>query len=220
MMQLYYDPVATTCRPITFMAAHVGIPLDYRLVSLMDGEQEAPAFRAINRQGVVPVLVDDDFRLTEATAILRYLAGDAAPHLYPDERRLRARIDEVLGFSSTSLNVFVGVLSVYPRALGMPRGLSEMSVAEMGRAAAPRLDQLLGQLDAWLAERRFAAGEALLIADFHLLSTLTLADLVGFDYTPWPQVGRWIAAMQALPGWQESYAGFNGLVSVMQSRVA
>lgn len=219
-MQLYYDPVATTCRPITFMAAHVGLPLDLRLVSLLEGAQDAPAFRAINPQGVVPVLIDGDFQLTESTAILRYLAAAAAPQLYPIEGRERARIDEMLGWSSTSLNIFVGVLTVYPQALGMPRGLTPATVANMAEVAAPRLRVLLDQLEAWLGTRRFCASDTLSIADFHLLATLTLADLIGFDYSPWPRVCAWIDAMRALPGWGESYAGFNGLVSVMRANAA
>lgn len=219
-MRLYYDPVATTCRPITFMAAHVELSLDLRLVSLLEGAQDAPAFRALNPQGVVPVLIDGDFQLTESTAILRYLAAEAAPQLYPIEGRQRARIDEMLGWSSTSLNVFVGVLTVYPRALGMPRGLAPATVDDMARAAEPRLRLLLDQLDAWLGTRPFCAGDALSIADFHLLSTLTLADLISFDYAPWPRVAAWIEAMRALPGWRESYAGFNGLVSVIQANAA
>ena len=88
-MKLYADPLSTTSRPVTFMAAHVGLALEIEPTSLMSGATRTLDFLAINPMGQVPVLVDDNFIQTESAAILRYLAEAHAPHLYPAGRQRR-----------------------------------------------------------------------------------------------------------------------------------
>ena len=77
-MKLYYHPVSTTSRPVVLFATESGIELDYQLVDLFTGEQYKPEYSAINPSHQVPVLEDGDFRLTESSAILKYLADKVA----------------------------------------------------------------------------------------------------------------------------------------------
>jgi maleylacetoacetate isomerase len=57
------------------------------------GEQNAPAYRALNPQGRVPLLVDGEFRLTQSMAILDYLESRFPnPPLLPAEPARRARV--------------------------------------------------------------------------------------------------------------------------------
>jgi glutathione S-transferase len=89
-MKLYYDPISTTTRPILLLAADDGIALDYEWVDLMTGAHMQPPFSAINPSQQVPVLQDGDFRLTESSAILKYLAektGSASHRSRSCERR-------------------------------------------------------------------------------------------------------------------------------------
>ena len=96
-MKLYFHPVSTTSRPIVLFAADHGIELEYQVVDLFAGEQAQPAYRAINPNQAVPVLEDGEFRLTESSAILKYLADKVGTSAYPTELRQRARINERMG---------------------------------------------------------------------------------------------------------------------------
>ena len=89
-MKLYYHPVSTTSRPIVLFAAESGIDLDYELVDLFTGAQYQPEYAAINPSRQVPVLEDGDFRLTESSAILKYLADKTGSPAYPSDLRKRA----------------------------------------------------------------------------------------------------------------------------------
>ena len=82
-MKLYYHPVSTTSRPVVLFAAESNIPLDYQVVDLFSGAQYKPEYAAINPSHQVPVLEDGDFRLTESSAILKYLAEKAHSPAYP-----------------------------------------------------------------------------------------------------------------------------------------
>jgi maleylacetoacetate isomerase len=50
-----------------------GVDYDRRPVNLAEGEQKAPAYRALNPQGLVPMLEIDDLRLTQSLSIAVYL---------------------------------------------------------------------------------------------------------------------------------------------------
>ena len=72
-----------------------GLKYEYVPVHLTrdGGEQNQPAYRALNPQGRVPLLVDGDFRIAQSLAILDYLESiKPQPALLPAEPRPRARV--------------------------------------------------------------------------------------------------------------------------------
>ena len=65
-----------------------------------------PAYLALNPNGRVPTLVDDDFVLWESNSIIRYLAmqyGENETALYPQAPKLRASIDRWLDWTLSTL---------------------------------------------------------------------------------------------------------------------
>ena len=100
-MKLYYHPVSTTSRPVVLFAAESGIDLDLEIVDLFTGAQYQPEFEAINPSHQVPVLEDGDFRLTESSAILKYLADKIGSPAYPKDLRKRARVNERMDWFNT-----------------------------------------------------------------------------------------------------------------------
>jgi maleylacetoacetate isomerase len=69
--------------------------LDYERVpvSLIDGDQKAPAYRAINPQGLVPVLETDGRRITQSLAIIGWIDREhPLPPLLPADSLDRAHV--------------------------------------------------------------------------------------------------------------------------------
>lgn len=79
--------------------------VEVKLVNLSAGEQNTPEFLKLNPFHQVPVLVDDDFVLTESRAILAYLVNKFKPGdaLYPADPRARAVVDQKLYYDATVL---------------------------------------------------------------------------------------------------------------------
>ena len=100
-MKLYYHPVSTVSRPIVLFAADNAIALDYQVVDLMTGEHMGTPFSTINPSRQVPVLEDGDFRHTESSAILKYLADKIDSPAYPKDLRRRARVNEMMDWLNT-----------------------------------------------------------------------------------------------------------------------
>lgn len=208
-MKLYYHPVSTTCRPIMLLAAEENIALDYELVDLFSGAHLQPAYCAINPSRQVPLLEDGDFRLSEASAILKYLADKAGSATYPQDLRRRASVNERMDWFNTGLYRDLGYGLIYPQCLPThkrPDAQVQSAVLAWGRE---RARQWLDILDAsLLGSHAFVCGDALTIADFLGAAYLTLGEVVRLDYSRWRNVSRWLAAMKARPSWAKVNEGF------------
>ena len=100
-MKLYMHPVSMTSRPVRLFIAENGIEVEEQVVDLMTGEHLQPAYTAINPSQLVPVLEDGDLRLTESSAILKYLADKVDSPAYPKDLKKRAKVNEVMDWLNT-----------------------------------------------------------------------------------------------------------------------
>lgn len=73
------------------LLAELELPYELRLVDLKKGEQKSPGYLAINPNGKIPALIDDDITLFESGAILFHLA-EKAGKLIPAGARSRAEV--------------------------------------------------------------------------------------------------------------------------------
>jgi maleylpyruvate isomerase len=76
------------------IALHLkGLDFEYAPVHLVKGEQHADAYRALNRQELVPTLVDGETTVTQSLAIIEYLdERHPRPPLLPPTPAARARV--------------------------------------------------------------------------------------------------------------------------------
>ncbi|MGD9943289.1 MAG: maleylacetoacetate isomerase [Burkholderiaceae bacterium] len=70
-----------------------GLAWTPEVIALPKGEQSGEAFRAVNPQGLVPMLVDGEHRLAQSLAIMEYLdEAHPGPKLLPADALGRARV--------------------------------------------------------------------------------------------------------------------------------
>ena len=72
-MKLYWAPRTRSLTSVWLME-EAGMPYERVLVDTLGGEQDTPAYRAINSMGKVPALVDGDTHVSETGAICTYVA--------------------------------------------------------------------------------------------------------------------------------------------------
>lgn len=221
-MKLYFDPVSTTCRGILLFAAEHGLALEPAHVSLLAGEHLGAGFLAVNPNGAVPVLEDGDLRLTESSAILRYLAGKTDTAAWPAEARARARVDAMMTWAQTNFYFYYGYLYCYPQLVeytayenaGTQADVLRKGLEGSARYLAVLEDHILGD------GRPFLCGTTITLADYFMLPILALGELVAFDLTPWPRVLAWKTAMQARPAWAQIDVAFQGWRSAVEAERA
>ena len=103
-MKLYYSPGACSFVPHTLLEL-AGADFEPVMVKLHKGEQNGDVYRAINRRGQVPVLVDGEQVITQIVAIVGYL-NDRFPgqHYLPADPLARARVMELLAWLNNTVH--------------------------------------------------------------------------------------------------------------------
>lgn len=202
-MKLHYHPISTTSRPVMLFAADHDLALDWQVVDLFAGEHLQPAFATLNPSCQVPVLEDGDFRLTESSAILKYLAERCGSPAYPADAQRRARIHERMDWFVTGLSRDLCYGVIYPQALPHYRRADDA-------AQAAQLDWHRGRARQWLKildeeligpRQRFVCGDQISLADYLGIAMVTLGEVVHLDYRGWRNLSRWIETMKARPHW-------------------
>jgi len=211
-MKLYYHPASTVSRPVVMFIEDNALQAELQLVDLFTGEHMGAAYDAINPSHLVPVLEDDGFRLTESSAILKYLADKIDSPAYPKDLRERARVNEMMDWINTQLCRDLAYGCVYTQIFpGHKRPTEEsqrVTVAwgqERAKTWMTVLDQkLLG------SGKPYLCGEKITIADYYGASFVHLAELIGSDMSAYPNVDAWLKRMKARPTWDKVYAAING----------
>ena len=99
MLKLYFHPTPNPLK-VALLLGELELPFETIAVDIFKGEQHAPAFRALNPNGKVPVLVDGDVTVFDSHAILVYLADK--------HRRFLPRTLSWLQLVATGLSPFSG----------------------------------------------------------------------------------------------------------------
>lgn len=212
-MKLMYHPASTTSRPVMMLAAEAGIALDMQVIDLFTGENLQPPFTGINPNRLVPVLEDGDFRLTESSAILKYLADKVGSPLYPKDLQQRARVNERMDWVNTQLCRDVAYGLVYPQIFpGHKRRSDEAQVSTLAWAQE-RAKLWLQVLDRhWLGANPYICGNSLTIADLFCAEFVYLDVGVGADLADYPNVKAWMERMKALKSWPAVHQVIDGFL--------
>jgi glutathione S-transferase len=202
-MKLYYHPVSTTSRPIVLFAAESGIDLDLEIVDLFTGAQYKPEYAAINPSSQVPVLDDGDFRLTESSAILKYVADKVRSPAYPSDPRQRARVNERMDWFNTGLYRDFGYNFVYPQIFPFMRRPDETVQAGTIAWGKEKSQFWLKVLDGSLIgpHNRFVCGSDISLADYLGAIMILNGEAIGLTFSAYPNISRWLGNMKALKNW-------------------
>jgi GSH-dependent disulfide-bond oxidoreductase len=194
--------------PISLKAAialeELELAYELKPVDLRKGDQRGDAFRAMNPNGKVPVLVDGDLILSESAAILVHLA-ERSGQLLPAEPVARARVFEQLffhasGVSPAFLQAFLIAIAEEPDELARARALAEVN-------------RVLGVLDRLLTRHEHVAGPEYSIADIAHYGWLWRHQAISAALDRFPDVNRWFAQMSARPAVQAATARITALAA-------
>ena len=219
-MKLYMHPVSMTSRPVRLFAADNNINMDEEIVDLMTGAHMQPPYSEINPNCLVPMLEDGDLKLTESSAILKYLADKIGSPAYPKDLKARAKVNEIMDWINTNFYRDWGYNLCYPQLFPHVKRRSDEAQAatlEFGKENSKRWLKILN--DYWLGPNKpYLCGDQITIADYFAIGIVTLGEVIGVDFAPYPNVRAWIARMKKLPSWDKVNEVFNGLVESVKSQ--
>jgi glutathione S-transferase len=147
---------------------------DYVRVNMMKGEGLAPAFKAINPAGKIPVLVDGAMTLTESAAIVMYVADK-----FPDSRLMPAGLHESFARAEIFRWIFFVTTEIEPHLWAIAQHRFALPEDKRVPAVEPtcqwQLQRALRVVEKTLATRAFMAGDAFSAADILVTHCMTWA---------------------------------------------
>ncbi len=219
-MKLYCHPASTTSRMIMQFAAEQGIDLEYKVIDLFTGEHYKPEYTAINPNNMVPVLEDGDFRLTESSAILKYLADKTNSPAYPKELKARARVNEMMDWFNANLYKDFGYGMVYSQTFPHHKRPSEEIQSGTIAWGKQKTQTWLKILDQHLLgpNKAYLCGDKITIADYLGIEMIAVGSLIRCDFSAYPNIERWVKNMKALKTWPKVHETIDGFAASMKDK--
>ena len=216
-MKLYYHPVSTTSRPVLLFIRENKLEVGTQVVDLMKGEHMQPPYAALNPSKLVPMLEDGEFRLTESSAILKYLAEKSGSPAYPKDLKARARVNERMDWINTQLCRDLAYGLVYPQIFPFHKRPTDEHQKGQLAWAKERAKGWMKILDQDLiGKQAYIAGDRITIADYFASSFVSLAEFIRADFAPYPNLRRWYERMKGLRTWNEVHEVFYGFAGSMK----
>ena len=209
MLEVYAFSTPNSVR-VPVALEEMGLEYTLRPINVRKGEQKEPAFKVINPNGKVPVLVDPAgpkgtrFVLTESSAILIYLA-EKTGKLLPRDGEERARVFEQIFFHVTGIGPAFGQAGYFQKQA--PEQITH-ALARFSAEAA----RVMNVFDGVLASSRFAAGDEFTIADIAHFGWIWRREFAGVDLAGYGNVLRWYGEVVGRPAVQRAVARVTALV--------
>ncbi len=181
-----YGVARTRAFRALWIAEELSLAYEHVPVEIGAAGARTPKFLAINPNGRLPLIADDDFVLSESLAITLYLAKKHAHGtLYPAARQAEARVWQWSFWALAEVDRGVNIWSLH--AVRLPA--SERNAALRDEAlkvlAAPFV-----VLDRALAQNAYLLGTDFTVADLNVAAVISRA--VDMDLTPWPHLKDWL----------------------------
>jgi len=199
MLKIWGRATSSNVQKVMWTVAELGLAHERVDAGGQFGVVDTPQYRAMNPNGLVPVVEDDGAVLWESNSIVRYLAaryGEGT--LAPSDLRERAMADRWMDWllSTVAPNwgvMFMGLVRTPP---------SKRDTARID-AAVERLGETYRILDAQLAGRDYIMGDTLTIADIPLGMSLYRYFELGVARPALANLEAWYARLQARPAYAE-----------------
>lgn len=191
MIKLYGHEISGNVYKVRLLLSLLKIDYEYIRVDLLKGEHKTPEYLKLNPFGQVPVLIDDERSISDAQAILVYLARK-----YGDQQWLPMDAESlsqvVRWLSTTAGEIRQGV--EHARLFHL-LGAKSVNIEVAHQKSAFILDQI----NRHLATREWLELGHPTIADIAAFPYIALAGDGKVSLEPYPHILAWIERIRQLP---------------------
>lgn len=184
---LYYNTISRPARLVQLVTLEANIPVEYKSIDLLAGENKTPEFLKINPFHQVPAYSDDKLNLYESGAILRYLLAIHKTSLFPQDDPVQiALVDRE--FEKTRETLIKAVdrfiyASLFSGMFGAPSSEQEI------QAAKTALENSLKLLEEnYFKTSDYLVGTTYTLADLNVANALLQLALSTFDISTFTKV--------------------------------
>ncbi|CQJ45190.1 glutathione S-transferase family protein [Yersinia rohdei] len=164
MLRVWGRNNSTNVKKVLWCLEELGLSYERIDIGGQFGKLNDPQYRALNPNGLIPCLQDEDFILWESNTIVRYLAAQYGDNsLYLPDARQRASAEKWMDWATSSVvdpfkTVFIGLVRTAP----------ERQNKEKIAQGIEQLNQLMTIADEALSQQDYLSGEHFGIGDIPL----------------------------------------------------
>ncbi|CAM6233094.1 Glutathione S-transferase [Citrobacter sedlakii] len=202
MITLWGRNNSTNVKKVLWTLEELELPFSHILAGGQFGVNQDPDYLAMNPNGLVPLLRDDetDLVLWESNAIVRYLAAQyGQKRLWVDAPARRAEGEKWMDWANQTLSPAHRVV-----LMGLVRTPPEQRNQAVIDAGAKRCDELFAILDAELANHTWFSGNAFGLGDIAIAPFVYNLFNVGLTWTPRPHLERWYQQLAERPAFRKT----------------
>ncbi|HEI8865655.1 glutathione S-transferase family protein [Serratia sp. AKBS12] len=198
MLTIWGRENSNNVRKVLWCAAELELSYSHINAGGAYGKVDEAAYRALNPNGLVPLLQDDDFVLWESNTIVRYLAAKygKAP-FYPQDLRQRAAAEKWMDWATATI-----VTPFRPVFWGMVRTPPDQRDMLKIEAAIAELEKCFDIVEDTLSQQPYLSGDQLGIGDIPLGSFIYAWFEMPIARRPRPHMERWYQQLCARPAYR------------------
>lgn len=201
MITLWGRDNSTNVKKVGWILEELGLDFDQIPAGLQHGVNDTPDYKAMNPNGLVPLLKDDatDSLLWESNTILRYLAAQYGEgRLWIETPAARAQAEKWMDWANTQLSPAHRVMLFgYVRTPPEARDLTQL---EAGTEAC---EALLEMLDDALMHKTWLSGDEFGLADIAVAPFVYNLWNCGLTWNPRHHLERWYQHLTERPAFQK-----------------
>lgn len=202
MITLWGRNNSTNVKKVLWTLEELELPFNHILAGGQYGLNHDPDYLAMNPNGLVPLLRDDesDVLLWESNTIVRYLAAQYGQNrLWVDSPARRAEGEKWMDWANQTLAPAHRIV-----LMGLVRTPPEQRDHKAIEAGAKQCDELFEILDAALANQTWFSGDALGTGDIAIAPFVYNLFNVDLKWTPRPHLERWYQQLTERPAFQKT----------------
>ena len=203
MIKVWGRNTSSNVQKVMWAVEEIGLPHERIDIGGPFGKNREPAYLAMNPNGLVPTLEEEDgFLLWESNAIVRYLAAKHRAHmLEPADPHARARAN---GWMDWQLSVLGPAIT--PCFVGLVRTPPEKRDYAAIEESKKKTTEAVAILDGELAKRAFVAGDVFSYGDIPSAVMASRYRQLVPERPAFKNFERWFAAIAARPAFKNQVA--------------
>lgn len=202
MITLWGRNNSTNVKKVLWTLEELDLPFNQIMAGLQFGVNNDAEYLAMNPNGLVPLLRDDETDLTlwESNAIVRYLAAQYGQNrLWVDNHARRAEGEKWMDWANQTLSpahrpILMGLVRT-------PEAERDYAAIDAGKAACEKLFALL---DDALANQPWLSGSAFGVGDIAVAPFIWNLTNIGLEWGSYPNLERWFAQLKTRPAFQKA----------------
>jgi glutathione S-transferase len=198
MLKVWGRKTSANVQKVMWAIGELGLACERIDIGGPFGKNREPAYLAMNPNGLVPTLEEDDFHLWESNAIVRYLAGKfGAGTLEPADARTRALAGQWMDWQST-----VAGPAINPVFWGLVRTPLDQRDPKAIEAGKVKTIDAMSILNAQLMKTAYVAGDAFSCGDIPIGIVAHRFVALVPERPPMNGIERWYAEMGKRPAFR------------------